>query len=183
MRITEVLQKFIRPSATRNLHRLWIKSLFDSAVFFLFFMVIVPAAAGWAFPGIIAVPAIPRYLLAFGCLVSGLALWILCLRAFVTFGGGTPLPMDAPRELVTSGPFAVVRNPLMIAEILVIWGEAFLISRVGMYAYAVLFIIIALAAVRLVEEPELKRRFGLRYEEYCRSVPGWIPKIRKPGGR
>ena len=177
MRIAEFLQKFIRPSATESLQKLWIKSLFNSALFLLIFMIFLPMAAGWVFPVIVAVPGMPTYLPASGCLLFGFALWIACIRAFGEQGKGTPFPLDAPRELVTSGPFAIVRNPIMIAEIFVIWGEAFLISRIGVYIYAVAIMVIAHFVVRRIEEPELRKRFGSRYAEYCRSVPRWIPRI------
>jgi protein-S-isoprenylcysteine O-methyltransferase Ste14 len=31
--------------------------------------------------------------------------------------------------------------------------------------------------VRLYEEPTLRRVFGAEYEEYCRNVPRWIPRM------
>jgi protein-S-isoprenylcysteine O-methyltransferase Ste14 len=40
-------------------------------------------------------------------------------------------------------------------------------------------------AVVVVEERELRERFGLAYEEYCRQVPRFVPKLRswKDGGK
>jgi protein-S-isoprenylcysteine O-methyltransferase Ste14 len=42
--------------------------------------------------------------------------------------------------------------------------------------------IVALAAavlfVRLVEEPILRRMFGAQYEDYCKNVPRWLPRVR-----
>jgi protein-S-isoprenylcysteine O-methyltransferase Ste14 len=32
--------------------------------------------------------------------------------------------------------------------------------------------------VVLYEEPTLRRKFGVEYEEYCRNVPRWIPRLR-----
>src|SRR5216683_2563310 len=28
-----------------------------------------------------------------------------------------------------------------------------------------------------IEEPALKQKFGAEYEEYCRQVPRWIPRV------
>ena len=73
----------------------------------------------------------------------------------------------------------------MAAEVLVIWGEALYFSSLGVVLYAVAVTVGAHAAVRYVEEPELRKRFGASYEEYCRLVPRWLPRIRtraRPGG-
>jgi len=35
--------------------------------------------------------------------------------------------------------------------------------------------------IRANEEPYLRRTFGAAYEEYCRSVPRWIPRMGKRG--
>jgi protein-S-isoprenylcysteine O-methyltransferase Ste14 len=35
-----------------------------------------------------------------------------------------------------------------------------------------------LIAIRTVEEPHLRRRFGADYDEYRRHVPRWIPRIK-----
>ena len=32
--------------------------------------------------------------------------------------------------------------------------------------------------VQLYEEPTLRRMFGVEYEEYCRNVPRWLPRVR-----
>jgi protein-S-isoprenylcysteine O-methyltransferase Ste14 len=32
--------------------------------------------------------------------------------------------------------------------------------------------------VLFVEEPSLRKKFGAEYEEYCRRVPRWIPRLR-----
>ena len=31
--------------------------------------------------------------------------------------------------------------------------------------------------VTLYEEPTLRRKFGAEYEEYCRNVPRWLPRL------
>jgi protein-S-isoprenylcysteine O-methyltransferase Ste14 len=29
-----------------------------------------------------------------------------------------------------------------------------------------------------VEEPDLRRRYGARYQTYCEQVPRWLPRLR-----
>ncbi len=35
--------------------------------------------------------------------------------------------------------------------------------------------------IPLFEEPQLARRFGERYREYCRHVPRFVPRLRPWG--
>ena len=182
MGVREVLQGAIRPSTTRTTRALWAKSLLNALLFFAVFMVALPWVSHRLLPSPLFVPAFFRTWMAGACLVVGVGVWIACLDAFSRHGRGTPLPMDAPRELVTRGPFSVIRNPIMAAEVLVIWAAALYLSSVGVLLYALAVTIGAHAAVRYVEEPELRKRFGANYEEYCRLVPRWVPRIARRGG-
>jgi protein-S-isoprenylcysteine O-methyltransferase Ste14 len=178
MRVREVLQGVIRPSTTRSTRALWAKSLLNAVLFFAVFMVTLPWLFYRLLPTPLFVPALFRTWLAGSCFVAGIGTWAACLDTFSRHGRGTPLPLDAPRELVTRGPFSVIRNPIMAAEVLVIWGEALYFSNLGVVLYAIAVTMGAHAAVRYVEEPELRKRFGASYEEYCRLVPRWVPRIR-----
>lgn len=177
MRLREILQGAIRPSTTRATGALWAKSLLNAVLFFAIFMVALPWLSHRLLPSLFLIPALFRTWLAGICFVGGLGIWVACLDTFSRHGRGTPLPMDAPRELVARGPFSVIRNPIMAAEVLVIWGEALYLSSLGVLLYAVAVTIGAHAAVRYIEEPELLKRFGSSYEEYCRLVPRWVPRI------
>ena len=179
MGLRTALQRAIRPSTTRGTAALWAKSLLNAVLFFLMFMVALPWLAHWLLPWPLPIPPALR---AGGAALLGLGGgvgWLLCLDAFSRLGRGTPLPMDAPRRLVTVGPFAVVRNPIMASEILVLWAVALLASSAGVVLYALAASVAAHLVVVHVEEPELRRRFGERYEEYCRRVPRWLPKLSK----
>ena len=48
--------------------------------------------------------------------------------------------------------------------------------------FALMVVLIASAAVvlfvKFYEEPTLRKMFGGDYEEYCRNVPRWIPRLR-----
>jgi protein-S-isoprenylcysteine O-methyltransferase Ste14 len=179
MTIRDALQRAIRPSKTRSVGALWAKSLLNAVLFFAVFMLALPWLAHWLLPVPLALPAFLRHGLAGLLFVAGIALWLACLDAFSRHGRGTPLPMDAPRDLVTSGPFAVVRNPIMLAELGVIWAVALHVASLGVVAYAGLVTTAAIAAVRRVEEPELRERFGAHYEAYCERVPRWLPRLRR----
>jgi protein-S-isoprenylcysteine O-methyltransferase Ste14 len=178
MAVRETLQRAIRPSTTQSTAALWAKSLLNAALFFCVFMLALPALAHRLLPAEIPSPPFVRTWLAGGLALAGIAAWLACLDAFSRHGRGTPLPADAPRELVTLGLFRWTRNPIMAAELCVIWAVALHLASVGPALYAVAITLLAHVSVVHVEEPELRRRFGPTYEEYCRAVPRWIPRLR-----
>jgi protein-S-isoprenylcysteine O-methyltransferase Ste14 len=178
MTLLQSLQRGIRPSVTRSTAALWAKSLLNAILFFTVFMLAVPWLAHRLLPNPLPIPLVPRTAVAVLLCVTGLVAWVVCLDSFSRHGRGTPLPVDAPRVLVTSGFFSVVRNPIMLAELLVIWGEALYVASVGCVLYAVAISALAHVMAVAVEEPELRDRFGEQYEEYQRNVPRWIPRRR-----
>ncbi len=108
-------------------------------------------------------------------IIAGLALYVVCLWVFATVGRGTPGPWDAPRQFVATGPYRWVRNPIYIAALLVLTGEAWLFMSPPLLMYVVLAAVAVHLFVVLYEEPTLRRRFGAEYELYRRNVWRWIP--------
>jgi protein-S-isoprenylcysteine O-methyltransferase Ste14 len=167
----------VRPSTTRSTTALWAKSLLNAVLFFVIFMVLLPWGAHLLMPAAVPVPAPIRTGAAVLLFAAGVAVWLWCLDVFSRRGRGTPFPLDAPSKLVTTGPFAIVRNPIMVAEVAVIWAEALYFSSVGILLYAGLVTVASHLLVLRVEEPELRQRFGADYEDYCRRVPRWLPRL------
>jgi protein-S-isoprenylcysteine O-methyltransferase Ste14 len=102
------------------------------------------------------------------------------LRAFARFvveGLGTPAPVAPPRRLVVTGEFRYVRNPIYIAILAVIVGQALLLGRAVLLADAAVTALVFAAWVRIYEEPTLRRQFGEEYETYRRAVPAWLPRL------
>jgi protein-S-isoprenylcysteine O-methyltransferase Ste14 len=81
---------------------------------------------------------------------------------------------------VIGGAYRYVRNPMYVAVVSAIVGQALLLSRPGLLAYAVLVWLACAAFVRWYEEPTLRRRYGEQYEAYRARVPAWLP--RRPHG-
>ena len=169
-----------RPSTTESTVGLWAKSLLGAFLFFGIFMVALPWAPHHLLPAILPVPPLLRTWGAGALFVVGVGLWMVCLDAFSRRGRGTPAPTDAPRHLVVDGLHGVIRNPIIAAELMVIWGEALWFSSFGFISYAVLMTYYAQWVVVRVEEPELLERFGEAYETYRRHVPRWVPRLRRP---
>lgn len=173
--------RLIRPSTTRSTLALWVKSLLNAALFFAVFMVALPWAAWWIAPASWPVPAWLGTIGGCALVVGGSALWFSCLDAFSRCGRGTPFPLDAPSRLVQTGPFAVVRNPIMAAEMAIIWGEALYVACTGIIVYAAAMTVAAHLLVAYVEEPELRTRFGSEYADYAARVPRWVPRLWRRG--
>jgi protein-S-isoprenylcysteine O-methyltransferase Ste14 len=77
------------------------------------------------------------------------------------------------RQLTVGGPYRCVRNPLYLAWVMGITGQALLLSRPVLLIYAAAALAAAIVFVRFYEEPSLARRFGEQYEAYRTQVPGW----------
>jgi len=170
-----VASRGIRPSTTTSTTALWAKSVLNAVLFFGMFMVAAPALAHWLLPRTLPLPFALRAIVAALLCGCGVLLWGTCLDVFSRRGRGTPFPLDAPRRLVTTGPFWVVRNPIMVGELAVIWGEAVYFASLGILIYAAVASIAGHLAVVYVEEPELRERFGAEYDAYCRKVSRWWP--------
>ena len=113
-------------------------------------------------------------------LVAALGLYMIVWvsAAFVRQGQGTPNPIEPPTRLVVTGLYRFVRNPMYVGALLIILAEAVYFRSVWLVLYA--FGVWAALHIALVifEEPQLTKRFGADYEQYLKTVPRWIPKIR-----
>jgi protein-S-isoprenylcysteine O-methyltransferase Ste14 len=101
------------------------------------------------------------------------------VRAFWQFtveGLGTPAPVAPTERLVVKGLYRYVRNPMYLAVLGAIVGQAFLLGQPGLLAYALVILAAFASFVRLYEEPTLARQFGAEYDAYKKAVPAWLPR-------
>lgn len=109
----------------------------------------------------------------------GLALYLVCLWLFASVGRGTPGPWVAPRRFVAVGPYRWVRNPIYLAALLVVIGEACLFGSLPLLVYAAAIAVGCHLFVVAYEEPTLHRLFGDEYDQYRLRISRWLP--RPPG--
>jgi protein-S-isoprenylcysteine O-methyltransferase Ste14 len=110
----------------------------------------------------------------------GALIAVPCVWEFAWRGLGTPAPFDPPRRLVISGPYRFVRNPMYLGFGVTLIGEALVFPHAAPAILGMMLILWALVSVFVIvyEEPTLRRLFGADYENYCRSVHRWIPRLR-----
>lgn len=117
--------------------------------------------------------------------VIGLALLAVSVpvlvRAFWQFaveGLGTPAPVAPTERLVVKGLYRYVRNPMYLAVLGAIVGQALLLGQPGLLVYALVILTAFVSFVRGYEEPTLARQFGAEYDAYRKAVPAWLPRRR-----
>jgi protein-S-isoprenylcysteine O-methyltransferase Ste14 len=116
-------------------------------------------------------------------LLAGTAVLVHAFARFVVEGIGTPAPIAPAAHLVVGGLYRYVRNPMYLAVISAILGQALLLWRPVLLGYAALAAAAMVAFVLGHEQPALTRKFGAGYTAYRRAVPGWWPRLTpwRPG--
>ncbi len=111
-------------------------------------------------------------------LLAGLASLLDSFARFALVGLGTPAPVAPTARLVVSGQYRLVRNPMYLAVVAIVLGQALLLSRLVLLEYAALLAVAFHLFVVLYEERALAARFGPSYAAYCRHVRRWWPRLR-----
>ena len=111
-------------------------------------------------------------------LAIGLGVTFL-LYAFALFAvhRGTPAPVAPTETLVVTGVYRFVRNPMYLAVLTIILGQALLFGSWGLVLYAGIALATVFAFVKGYEEPTLTSTYGEQYLDYRRNVPGWRPRL------
>ena len=96
---------------------------------------------------------------------------------FALEGLGTPAPIAPPEKLVVTGLYRYVRNPIYIAVVAVIFGQALLFGDSRLLWYGALLWVFFHFWVVVLEEPTLKQTFGTEDKSFRTNVPRWIPRL------
>lgn len=156
------------------------KTLGQSVVFWIVFLVLGPwilitfeaawGVPGFTFAGQTGVAVVSFVVFSLLNVASGLTMSVV--------GKGTPLPLDAPRELVVRGPYRYVRNPMALGGL----GQGLAVG-VGLGSWGVVLYVFGGGLlwhflVRPLEEADLHRRFGRAFADYAAAVRCWGPRLR-----
>ena len=113
---------------------------------------------------------------AVGLFVVASTLGIVSAITMAVQGQGTPLPIDSPRRMVVTGPYARVRNPMAIAGLAQGTAVAIWHGSLAVLVYVIVGGVIWQFAVRPLEEADLLRVFGDEFARYRETVPLWWPR-------
>ena len=91
---------------------------------------------------------------------------------------GTPVPFNPPPRLVTSGPYAYSRNPMLAGVFALLFGLGIFLESVSLlFIFTPLFIYANYWELKAIEEPELVKRLGEEYIEYRKMTPMFFPRF------
>jgi protein-S-isoprenylcysteine O-methyltransferase Ste14 len=153
-----------------------------SAVFF----VVTPGTVAGLVPWLITgwdlrwpVSAFGVAVMALGSALLAVAIVVL-IRNFIRFvveGRGTPSPVLQTERLVVGGDYRYVRNPMYLAVIAAILGQAMIFGSLALLIYALAVWAMVASFARWYEEPLLQTRYGEEYERYRQGVRAWVPRL------
>jgi protein-S-isoprenylcysteine O-methyltransferase Ste14 len=146
------------------------------------FLIVAPGMVAGVFPALITawsvdaeLPGVLRWA-GVGLAAAGIGVLLSAFARFALEGLGTPAPVAPTETLVVGGLYRHVRNPMYLAVLAVIAGQAVWFGSASLAAYGALVAALFVGFVRGYEEPTLAARYGERYERYRAEVPGWIPR-------
>ncbi len=153
--------------------QLWLRTLRSGLWYLPLVHLGYPCLAPWSWARrAVAMPA-PVRLAGVGLISVGASLTAASVFTLVQHGQGTPAPHDPPRQFVCRGPYRLCRNPMELGNLLTLAGRALLAGSPALAIATLLFGSTVHAWIVLVEEPYLRRHFGLEYHIYRQRVSRW----------
>ena len=110
-------------------------------------------------------------------IIAAVPVLLASFARFALQGLGTPAPVFPTKHLVISGFYRYVRNPMYLAVVSMVIGQAFLFGDRQVLAYGVCAWLVTHVFVLTYEEATLRKTFGAEYETYRANVPRWIPRL------
>src|SRR5438270_8274503 len=114
-------------------------------------------------------------------ILVGLPMILDSFARFAIQGLGTPAPVLPTRHLVVTGLCRHVRNPMYVGVVAVIIGQGLVFAEARLLIYGAIVWLGFHLFVLGYEEPKLRATFGREYENLCKNVPRWIPRLRAWG--
>jgi protein-S-isoprenylcysteine O-methyltransferase Ste14 len=112
--------------------------------------------------------------------VPGFAVALRCVWDFAWTGHGTPAPVAPPKKLVVTGFYRYVRNPMYVGFVAGWVGLWIVLGHANPLAIGIAVAVVLGVHLFVIfyEEPTLRRKFGADYENYCRHVSRWRPRVK-----
>jgi protein-S-isoprenylcysteine O-methyltransferase Ste14 len=110
-------------------------------------------------------------------IVTGVAILLDSFARFALQGLGTPAPVYPTELLIATGLYRFVRNPMYLAVLAIIFGQALLLGDARLIVYGAIIWLAFHIFVLVYEEPTLRDRYGPQFDAYCGQVPRWRPRL------
>jgi protein-S-isoprenylcysteine O-methyltransferase Ste14 len=128
-------------------------------------------------PALLGFPGF-RYLGA-ALIFLGIPMLLDSFARFAIQGIGTPAPVMPTEQLVVTGLYRHLRNPMYVGVTAAVLGEGLLLGNVRVLEYGIAVWFAFQLFVCGYEEPKLRRTFPAEYLEFCQRVPRWIPRPKR----
>ncbi|MFC6798970.1 MULTISPECIES: isoprenylcysteine carboxylmethyltransferase family protein [unclassified Haladaptatus] len=138
--------------------------------------VLVPYIILTGFPPLFLLALGPFRYLGISLLLVGIGIYATTVGLFAV-AGGTPAPIDEPASLVSVGLYQLVRNPMYVGILSIIFGEALFFESGLLAVYGIVVWLLFHVFIVAYEEPHLRKKFGTDYEHYVESTPRWFPRL------
>ena len=106
--------------------------------------------------------------------------YIMSIWRFIAEAAASPMLGDSGK-IITTGIYRYTRNPIYIFVWLILFGESLFFTSLDLLYYLIFWIVIFNLLVRFVEEPYMRSQFGEEYDNYCRKVHRWFPRLPRRG--
>ncbi|MET3660276.1 methyltransferase family protein [Aquamicrobium ahrensii] len=113
------------------------------------------------------------YAIGWLLIVAFVALWLTSFRA-MRRAGTTLDPFGEPSHLLTEGPFSITRNPIYLANTLLMFGVGFVSGNWWFLPLAIMAAVLTQKIAIEFEEKVLAGKFGRRYRDYSKKVRRWV---------
>ncbi len=102
---------------------------------------------------------------------------VSAVQEFAQRGNGTPIPYDPPKQLVISGLYRYISNPMQLSCALVMTAWGCVLRNPWVAAAGIMSFLYSLGLAAWDECEHMRVRFGKPWEEYQTNVKAWRPRL------
>ncbi len=159
----------------RTDRRLALRTVMLAGLFSALFLGLVPLVAQQASGVALSLPGRQWMMaLAQAAVIVGLP-GLAAVRELYQRGGGTPYPWDPPARVVTTGPYAYVRNPMQLAMTALMFMAALALWYWPLAVGALTALTFSISVAEPHEQSVLGRRWAIDWRRYVGEHRNWVP--------
>lgn len=146
---------------------------------FLFLIpeIVFAVRPGHSWGALIFEPAWLRSLELQGIALLGI-IGVSAVQEFAIRGRGTPIPYDPPKQLVVSGLYRYIANPMQLSCALVMTAWGGVVRNPWLAAAGIMSFLYSFGVAAWDEGEDMRVRFGKPWQEYRNNVKAWKPRFK-----